>query len=65
MMKYQQQVAAIIAKNPYVAAYQSSAGGGPGGGATTPGACSYGLSNRKHRPGAEADLQQLRKQLSA
>jgi HAE1 family hydrophobic/amphiphilic exporter-1 len=64
MMQYQQQVAGIIAKNPYVAAYQSSAGGGPGGGATNTGRVFIRLSDRKHRPGAEEIVQQLRKELS-
>ena len=64
MMQYQQQVAAIISKNPYVAAYQSSAGGGPGGGATNTGRVFIRLTDRKHRPGAEQIVQQLRKQLS-
>jgi HAE1 family hydrophobic/amphiphilic exporter-1 len=64
MLEYQQQVAAIIAKNPYVAAYQSSAGGGPSGGATNTGRVFLRLTDRKHRPGAEEIVQQLRKQLS-
>ncbi len=43
MFGYQQQVAEVIAKNPYVAAYQSSAGGGgAGGGSGIPDECSYG-----------------------
>ena len=53
MLKYQQQVTDIIAKNPYIAAYQSSAGGGPSGGAVNTGRVFIRLSDRKHRPGAE------------
>ena len=64
MLKYQQQVTDIIAKNPYIAAYQSSAGGGPSGGAVNTGRVFIRLSDRKHRPGAEEVVQQLRQQLS-
>ncbi|MBC8108475.1 MAG: efflux RND transporter permease subunit, partial [Anaerolineae bacterium] len=68
MVKYQQQVAAVIAKNKYVAAFQSSVGGGGGGGGgggTNSGRAMMRLVERKHRPHAEAIVQQLRRDLAA
>ena len=64
MAEYQQQVAGIIARNPYVAAYQSSAGGGPGGGGTNQGRVFIRLKERSERPGAEEISQQLRVELA-
>jgi HAE1 family hydrophobic/amphiphilic exporter-1 len=67
MLKYQQQVAGIIAKNKYVEASQSSVGGGGGGvggGGTNQGRVMIRLVDRAHRPHAEAIVQQLRRDLA-
>jgi HAE1 family hydrophobic/amphiphilic exporter-1 len=64
MMRYQQQVAAAIAKNPYVEAYQSSAGAGGPGGAGNTGRVFIRLKDRKERPHAEVIVQQMRRDLS-
>ena len=64
MLGLQQQVAEVIAKNPYVAAYQSSAGGGgPGGGSGNTGRVFIRLTERKERPHADVIVQQLRREL--
>ncbi|HYO80274.1 MAG TPA: efflux RND transporter permease subunit [Bryobacteraceae bacterium] len=63
MMDYQQRVADVVARNPYVAAYQSSAGGGPGGGGTNQGRVFIRLKKRSERPGAEEISQQIRGEL--
>jgi HAE1 family hydrophobic/amphiphilic exporter-1 len=65
MVEYQQQVAAIIEKNPYVAAYQSSAGGGgPGGGTGNSGRVMIRLTERSERPHAEAIVARMRRELA-
>jgi HAE1 family hydrophobic/amphiphilic exporter-1 len=64
MMRYQQQVATAIAKNPYVEAYQSSAGAGGPGGAGNTGRVFIRLKDRKERPHAEVIVQQMRRDLS-
>jgi HAE1 family hydrophobic/amphiphilic exporter-1 len=62
MVEYQQQVAAIVDKNPYVAAYQSSAGGGgPGGGTGNSGRVMIRLKDRSERPHGEVIVQQFRR----
>ena len=65
MVKYQQQVAAVIAKSPYVAAYQSSVGSGPGGGQSNQGRVMMRLKDRSERPHAEKIVQELRPKLAA
>ena len=52
MVKYQQQVSAIVAANPYVENYSSSVGsyGRSGGGGTNTGRVYAGLIDRKQRP---------------
>jgi HAE1 family hydrophobic/amphiphilic exporter-1 len=65
MLKYQQQVADIVAKNKYVEAFQSSVGGGGGGGGgTNTGRLMMRLVERSHRPHADVIVQQLRRDLA-
>ena len=63
MVGYQQQVAAIVAKNPHVAALQSSVGGGGGGGGSSSsgntGRMFIRLADRSTRPHADVVVQQL------
>ncbi|MEX2261274.1 MAG: efflux RND transporter permease subunit [Bryobacteraceae bacterium] len=63
MVEYQRQVAAIVARNPHVAASQSSVGGGPTGGSSNTGFVFIRLKDGE-RPSAEAVLQELRRDLA-
>jgi hydrophobic/amphiphilic exporter-1 (mainly G- bacteria), HAE1 family len=64
MVKYQQEVAGIIQRNPYVAALNSSVGSGPGGGGGNSGRVFIRLKDRDERPRAEQIVQDLRRDLS-
>ena len=64
MIGYQQQVAGIIAKNPYVAALQSSVGSGGGSSAGNAGRMFIRLKDRSTRPHADVVVQQLRRELA-
>ncbi|MBC7928860.1 MAG: efflux RND transporter permease subunit, partial [Bryobacteraceae bacterium] len=65
MKVYQQKVAAVIAKHPAVAAYQSSAGGGgPQGGSGNTGRVFIRLKERSEREKAEVIVQELRRDLA-
>ena len=59
----QQQAAAIIMKNPYVANMQSSVGGGFGS-SSNQGRFLIKLTDRKHRPPADQVALELRRQVS-
>src|SRR5262249_31407675 len=59
MVRHQQQVAAVVSKNPYVKAFSSTVGGGMGGAGNT-GRMMMTLIDRKYRPSAEEIVQQLR-----
>jgi hydrophobic/amphiphilic exporter-1 (mainly G- bacteria), HAE1 family len=62
MVRYQRQVSAIVAANPYVENYSSSIGsyGRSGGGATNTGRVYAGLIDRKKRPPGAQIAAQLR-----
>ncbi len=65
MVRHQRAVAAIVAQNPYVDAFNSSIGSGPGGassGANT-GRITIRLVDRKNRPTADKIVAMLRSQL--
>ena len=64
MIGYQQQVADIVAKNPYVAAIQSSVGSGGGSSAGNAGRMFIRLKDRSTRPHADVVVQQLRRELA-
>ncbi|EGY02738.1 putative RND efflux transporter precursor [Nitrospirillum viridazoti Y2] len=62
MIALQQQVAAAVAKNPYVETFISSVGGG--GNVTNAGRVFMSLKDRAHRPKMEAVLQSLRRDVA-
>ncbi|TWB79650.1 HAE1 family hydrophobic/amphiphilic exporter-1 [Nitrospirillum amazonense] len=62
MIVLQQQVAAAVAKNPYVETFISSVGGG--GNVTNAGRVFMSLKDRAHRPKMEAVLQSLRRDVA-
>jgi HAE1 family hydrophobic/amphiphilic exporter-1 len=49
MVRYQQQIAAILEKDPNVAGFMSAVGGGPGGGSGNQGRLVIRLKERNHR----------------
>lgn len=61
MVRHQKAVAAIVARNPYVASYNSSVGNG----GTNAGRIQIRLKPRSERPSADEIIQQLRKQVGA
>ena len=63
MVKYQQQVAAIIARDPNVGGYMSSVGGG-GGGSGNQGRIFLSLKPRTERESADEVVKELRPKLS-
>jgi HAE1 family hydrophobic/amphiphilic exporter-1 len=65
MVRYQRQISAIIAANPYVENYSSSIGSyGRGGGSTNTGRVYAGLIDRKLRPPGAEIAQKMRADLS-
>jgi HAE1 family hydrophobic/amphiphilic exporter-1 len=63
MVRRQQQVAAIVAKDPNIAGFMSSVGGG-GGGSGNQGRIIMGLKPRKERLSADEIVNELRPKLS-
>ncbi|MGZ3502009.1 MAG: efflux RND transporter permease subunit [Gemmatimonadaceae bacterium] len=63
MVKYQQQVAAIVAQDPNIAGFMSSVGGG-GGGSGNQGRIFLGLKPRNQRASADEIVNELRPKLS-
>ena len=63
MVKYQQQVAAIVAQDPNIAGFMSSVGGG-GGGSGNQGRMFLGLKPRSQRASADEIANELRPKLS-
>ena len=67
MVRYQRAAAAIVAQNPYVAAFSSFTGAGSGGGGSggsNSGRLQIRLVDRRLRPSATVIAQQLRQQLA-
>jgi HAE1 family hydrophobic/amphiphilic exporter-1 len=65
MGRYQRDVSAVVAKNPYVVSYSSSiGGGGRGGGSGNNGRMFVQLKPREERPPAAEVAQMLRRELA-
>ncbi|HUR00613.1 MAG TPA: efflux RND transporter permease subunit [Gemmatimonadaceae bacterium] len=64
MVKHQQQVAAIVAKDPNIAGFMSSVGGGGGGGSGNQGRLILGLKPHGERLSADEIVNELRPKLS-
>jgi hydrophobic/amphiphilic exporter-1 (mainly G- bacteria), HAE1 family len=64
MVKHQQQVAAIVAKDPNIAGFMSSVGGGGGGGSSNQGRLILGLKPHGERKSADEIVNELRPKLS-
>jgi HAE1 family hydrophobic/amphiphilic exporter-1 len=64
MVRHQQEVAAIVAKNPYVMNFQSSLGGGSSTSTSNQGRIFARLTDRRHRPTADEIIRELRPQFA-
>jgi len=64
MQGYQRAAAAVVSKNPYVAAFSSSIGAGGFGGGGNNGRFNIRLTDRKTRPPADRVAQMLRAELA-
>src|SRR5205085_8293608 len=65
MVSHQQQIAAIVARDPNVAGFMSSVGGGGGGGSGNQGRIFLGLKPRGQRLTADEIVNELRPKLSS
>ena len=65
MVTHQQQIAAIVARDPNIAGFMSSVGGGGGGGSGNQGRIFLGLKPRGERLSADEIVNELRPKLSS
>jgi HAE1 family hydrophobic/amphiphilic exporter-1 len=65
MVRHQQAIAAILQKNPYVAAFNSSVGASGSSSTGNSGRCYLRLTPRNERPSADEIINQLRPQFAA